>query len=179
MGKITEIGSTTVHEGRVVSLYVKELLAPNGRPFSVEIVGHPGAAAVVPLHDDGTVTLVHQYRHATGEEMFEIPAGLLEAGENPADCARRELEEETGLATSHLMPLLSYYTTPGCSNEMVHLFLATGLCEGEPNPEDLEHIEVVDVPLEEALRMIQTGELTDGKSILGLMLAAGRVVRIG
>lgn len=167
-----ERGSRRIYGGRIVRLYEREVELPNGHTVSLEIVHHPGAAAVVPLHDDGTITLVHQYRHAAGGYLYEIPAGLLEEGEQPAACARRELTEETGLTAGELTPLLWYHTTPGFSDEVVHLFLATGLSEGQTDHGHDEVIEVVRLPLDEALKRLRAGEITDGKTVIALLAVA-------
>jgi len=167
-----EVSSRCIHKGRIVTLYERDVELPNGHVARLEIVHHPGAAAVVPLHPDGSVTLVHQYRHAAGGWLYEVPAGLLEDGEDPAACAARELAEETGLSADSLTPLITYRTTPGFSDEVVHLFLATGLTEGTATPGDDEVLEVVRVPLGQALDQIGRGEITDGKTIIGLLAAA-------
>lgn len=167
-----ERASRRIYDGRIVRLDERDVELPNGRTVCLEIVRHPGAAAVVPLHDDGTVTLVHQYRHAVGGYLYEIPAGLLEAGEDPPACARRELAEETGLTAGRLEPLITYHTTPGFSDEVVHLFVATDLSDGETDHGHDEVIEVVRMPLDEALERLRAGEITDGKTVIGLMAAA-------
>jgi ADP-ribose diphosphatase len=166
-----EVSAKCIYEGRIVTLYEREVRLPNGHTARLEIVHHPGAAAVVPLHEDGTVTMVHQYRHAAGGWLYEVPAGLLEAGESPEDCAARELAEETGLAAASLTPLITYRTTPGFSDEVIHLFLASGLTQGESDLGDDEVLEVVRVPLGQALDQIGRGEITDGKTIIGLLAA--------
>jgi len=169
-----EVASRAIYEGRIVRLYEKDVTLPNGHTARLEIVHHPGAAAVVPLHDDGTVTLVHQYRHAAGGWLHEIPAGLLEAGEAPLDCAARELTEETGLTASDVRPLMTYRTTPGFSDEVVHLFIATGLTEGQTDHGHDEVIEVARMPLAEAVARVRKGEIVDGKTVIALLaLEAG------
>jgi ADP-ribose pyrophosphatase len=160
----------SVYRGRIVDLGLETATLPDGRTVELEVVRHPGAAAVVPLHDDGTVTLVHQYRHAGGGMHHEVPAGLLEPGESPAVCAARELAEEVQLQGT-LESLGVIYTTPGFTDERIHIFRATGLsaAPGELDPD--EYIRVVRVPVDEALGMVRDGRLTDAKTICALHLA--------
>jgi ADP-ribose pyrophosphatase len=139
--------------------------------IELEILRHPGAAAVVPLHADGSVTLIRQYRHAAGGMIWEIPAGKLEPGEPPAECAARELEEEAGVGCAQLRLLTTIFTTPGFTDEVIHLYLATGLSEVPARPEADEVIERHRLPAAQVLSMIRSGEITDGKSICALMLA--------
>ena len=166
---------TPLYEGRIVKLYLKEVTLPHGGTARLEIVHHPGAAAVVPLHDDGSVTLVRQYRHATGGYLYEIPAGLLEPGEPALECARRELKEETGLGAEDVTPLLRYHTTPGFSDEEVHLFTATGLTEGAQALEEDEVLTVVRLPLAEAMALVDGGGISDGKTLIALMAVASGI----
>jgi len=168
---LKETGSREIYAGRILRLFEREVELPDGRTARLEIVHHPGAAAVIPLHPDGTVTLVHQYRHAAGAWLDEIPAGLLEAGEAPIDCARRELTEETGLTAAHVRPLLAYRNSPGFSDEVVHLFVATGLTEGPTAHDHDEVIEVVRLPLAEAVARVERGGITDGKTVVALLAA--------
>ena len=151
---------------------------PDGSIGEQVLIHHPGASAVVPFVSDprGTdpqVMLIHQYRYATGGNLFEIPAGRLEANEAPIACAHRELLEETGCSAMSMEPLTAFWTTPGFTNEKIHVFLASGLTRGVTAHEADEFIEVVTVPLSEALRRIQSGEITDAKTMIGLLFAAG------
>jgi ADP-ribose pyrophosphatase len=176
---LKELGAREVYAGRIVHLFERDVELPNGRAARLEVVHHPGAAAVVPLHADGSVTLVHQYRHAAGEWLYEIPAGLLEAGEAPIECARRELAEETGLSCEHIRPLLAYHNSPGFSDEVVHLFVATGLTEGETAHEHDEVMDVVRMPLADALARLERGGITDGKTVVALLAAKGGLIGEG
>jgi ADP-ribose pyrophosphatase len=142
------------------------------------MVRHPGAAAVVPLlsdpqSSDPSVLLIKQYRYATGGSIWEIPAGVLEHDEDPAACAERELLEEVGATAEHLHHLTTIFTTPGFTDERIHLFLATGISVGEPNHEPDEFIEVEARPFSRILEMVRDGEIVDGKSIVALLLVAG------
>ncbi len=142
-----------------------------------QIVRHPGGVGILPVHDDGTVTLIRQLRPAVGEMLLEIPAGRLKPGEDPADCGRRELVEETGLSAESILSLGYFYPSPGVFDEAIHLFLGKGLTQGAPEPEHHEEIETVRLPLEEALRMAGNDDgIRDGKTIVAL-LRAGCVAR--
>jgi ADP-ribose pyrophosphatase len=163
-----------IYRGRVVNLDVESVTLPNGATVELEIIRHQGAVAVVPLKDDGTVVLIHQYRHAAGGYIYEIPAGKLEPGEDPGDCAARELEEEIGCRASALTPILSYFTTPGFTDEVIHLFLATGLVPGGQSLDHDEVLEVVEMPVETAIARIGDGTIRDGKTIIGLQALALR-----
>lgn len=164
--------SRLVYEGRLIRLRVDEVALPSGRRTVREVVEARGAVGIVALDDEGRVLLVRQYRRPARGELWEIPAGTLEPGEDPADCARRELAEETGFTAEEIVPLAAFYTSPGFCDEWMHLFLARGLCEGSQSPEDDESIRVARVPLAEALAMIRAGDICDAKTIAGLLLVA-------
>jgi len=162
---------TTVYKGRVGEFNLEEARLPNGRTVQLEILRHPGASAIVPLQEDGQVVMIRQYRYAAGGMIDEIPAGRLDPGEAPLDCAQRELAEEVGQKASKWERLGVIWTTPGFTDEKIHLFLASHL---KPVSQALEHDEVIEVvkrPLEEALAMIRQGQIMDGKTICALMLA--------
>ncbi len=167
----TAIASERVFEGRVVMLRVDDVRLPNGRETKREVVEHKGAVAIVPLLPGNRVVLIRQWRHAVGEELLEIPAGTLEPGEDPLACAHRELAEETGYEASLLEPIASFYTSPGFTNERLHLFLATGLRPTERAPDEDELIETVPVPWEQAMTMCTDGRIVDGKTLFGLAVA--------
>ena len=160
-----------IYRGRVVNLNLETVTLPNGATIELEVIRHQGAAAVVPLTDDGNILLIRQYRHAAGGYIYEIPAGKIDPGENPLDCAAREVEEEIGLRASSLAPMLSFYTTPGFTDEVIYLFLATGLTPGTQSLEHDEVLEVVEMPLEQAVRHIADGTIRDAKTIIGLQAA--------
>jgi ADP-ribose pyrophosphatase len=155
----------------VVNLGVETVTLPNGATVELEVIRHQGASAVVPLQADGTVLLIRQYRHAAGGFIYEIPAGKLDPGENPLACAERELEEETGRRAGRLEHLLTFFTTPGFTDEIIHIYLATELIPGVQNLEHDEVLEVVEMPLEHALQHIADGTIRDGKTIIGLQTA--------
>lgn len=121
------LSTKTLFEGRVIDLHYQEVLLPNGKTSTREIIKHPGAVAVIPITQDGKIIMVEQYRKALERSIIEIPAGKLEKGEDPAETARRELEEETGYVCNSLSHLISFYTSPGFADELVHLYVAEGL----------------------------------------------------
>ncbi len=169
------LSTRKIHDGRVVRLTVQKVRLPNGRSVELEVVHHPGAAAVVPLDADGNVILVRQYRHAIGSWLLEVPAGTLnQSGESPEVCARREVEEETGYQAGWLEPLGWIWTTPGFTNERIWLFRATNLTRTSSRLEDDEVLSVEKLPLDEAVRRAQRGEIVDGKSVCALLRAAAR-----
>ncbi len=162
-----------IYRGRIVNLVVEDVELPNGAVARLEFMTHPGAAAAVPLHDDGSVTMLRQYRHAVGGWIWEIPAGKLDVpGEDPLDCARRELIEEAGLKASSWHKLGSIYTTPGFCDEIIHLYLARDLSNAPMEHERDEVIEVHRLPLAEALARIPTEEIRDTKTIAALQATA-------
>lgn len=160
--------SKLIYAGRVVSLYLETVTLPNGATVELEVIHHPGAAAVVPVQEDGSVLLIHQYRHAVGGYIYELPAGKLDPGEEPRDCAARELEEEIGLRASSLEHLVTFYTTPGFTDEVIYIYEARGLTPGRQKLDTDEVLQVVAFPLEEALAKIRDGTIRDGKTIVGL-----------
>ncbi len=168
------VSSRTVYEGRVIrELSVQEVALPNGHTVTLELIRHPGAVAVVPVDSQGNAVLVRQYRHATGSWLLEVPAGKLDhPGEAPEDCARREVEEETGYLAGDLVALGWIWTTPGFTNEKIFLYLARDLTASRSNLQDDEVLTVERVPLAEAIRLAEAGEITDGKSVCALLRAA-------
>ncbi len=168
----TVIGTERIYEGRVVSLRVDTVRLPSGRESRREVVEHSGAVAVVPMQDEKTVLLIRQFRLPAGRAILEIPAGGMDEGETPEVCARRELAEEIGLVPGRLVPLYSCYLAPGYSTEIIHGFLALDLREAPEDPDEDELVEVVPMPIEEAIAAVATGEIADAKTIAGLTLAA-------
>lgn len=167
-----------VYRGRSISVWADEVELPNGQQVTLDVVRHPGAAAVVPFVSDDDVLLIRQFRHAAGGTIVEVPAGKLDAGEDPAVCAARELEEEAGQRAGRIERLGEIWTTPGFSDERIHLFAAFGLEPVDTRLEADEVIEVFRVPLLQALAMVWSGELTDAKSALALVQAARRLGRL-
>ncbi|BFU89209.1 MAG: Methanol dehydrogenase activator [Nitrospira sp.] len=157
-----------IYTGKVVTLNVDTVLLPNGVTVDLETIRHPGAAAVVPIKDDGTVVLIRQFRHAVGGFIYEIPAGKLSPGEEPLHCAARELEEEVGYRASSFELLSSIFTAPGFADEVIHVYKATGLTKGRQQLDRDEVLEIVEMPLHLAITRIQDGTIRDGKTIIGL-----------
>ena len=164
-----------IYAGRVVTLRLRYLRQPDGSTRLREIVEHAAGAAVVAIDADSNVLLVRQPRPAVGAAgLLELPAGLVEPGELPLDCARRELAEETGFGADHLVPLVRFYTSPGFSTELIHIYVATGLRAAAVEPDPDEEIEVVRMPLERAIDQVINGELSDAKTVAGLLAYARR-----
>lgn len=168
------IKSEVIFRGRVIELTV-DTVSEGEITYPREVVHHPGSAVIVPVFEDGTVGLVRQYRHPAVRYLLEVPAGTLRRGEVPEEGAARELEEELGLVSGRLEKLTEFFVSPGFLEEKMWLYLATQLTETTQRLEDDELIEVVRLPLSQALNMITTGEIEDAKTIIGLMLAAPRV----
>ena len=167
-----EIDSQTLYQGHIVSFYVKTVRLPDGAVSKREIVGTPGAVAIVPISDDGQVRLVRQFRSGAGDFLLEIPAGCLEPGEEPQAAAVRELAEETGDRAERWQRLTSIFTTPGICDEVIHIFMASGLTGDQNHLDADEFIEVVTLPLERAVEMVRAGEIRDAKTAVGLLLAS-------
>lgn len=157
-----------IYKGKVVTLNVDTVMLPNGVTVDLEVVRHPGASAVVPLKENGTVVLIRQFRHAIGGFIYEIPAGKLSPGEEPLACAGRELEEEIGYRAGSFELLSSIFTAPGFTDEVIHIYKATGLSKGQQHLDRDEVLEIVEMPLHEAIGLIQTGAIRDAKTIVGL-----------
>lgn len=173
---MTLVRADLIHQGRIIRLEQHTVEFPNGTTGTLDVVRHPGAAAVVPLLDDPAasdprVLLIRHFRHAAGGWLWEIPAGRLDAGEQeqPERCARRELKEETGCTAEAVTPLISIVTTPGFSDEVIHLFRATGLTRGEHAREADEFMELHELPLSRVSKMIRHNEITDAKTLVGLL----------
>lgn len=162
--------SKHIYAGTVVTLDIDTVTLPNGVTIDLEIVRHPGAAAVVPVKENGIVVLIRQFRHAAGGFIYEIPAGKLHPGEDPMQCAARELEEEIGYIAGRLDPLTSIFTAPGFTDEVIHIYRASGLIAGRQQLDRDEVLEVREIPLKEALTMVEAGTIRDAKTIVGLQL---------
>jgi ADP-ribose pyrophosphatase len=178
MAESGRVSSRRAYTGRIISLDVDEVRFPDGSIGELEMIRHPGASAIVPLlsdpaADDPQVLLLRQYRYAAEGFLYEIPAGRLEDGESPRDCAARELREETGCSAERMEPLFSMYTTPGFTDEKIHVFMAIGLKTGKAAREADEFLELQPMLLSRALEMIAAGEIQDAKTALSLLFVAG------
>jgi ADP-ribose pyrophosphatase len=172
------IASHRIYSGKIVTLDVDQVRYPNGSTGEIEVVRHPGASAILPFlsdpaGDDPQILLLRQYRYTVDGYLYEIPAGKLDADETPAQCAARELKEETGCTAERIDHLLTTFTTPGFTNEQIHLYMAIGLTRGDAATEADEFLEVETVALSRALHMIQNGEIRDAKTALTILYAAG------
>lgn len=165
------VSSNRLFEGKIINLRQDEVMLPNGRTATREVVEHPGAVAVVPITKTGQVVLVRQFRHPVGRIILEVPAGKLDRNEKPEDCALRELAEETGFVANKLHKLTSMYTTPGVSNEVIHLYLAEDLVKSDQRPDEDEFIKTEQYTPEQIRQMIRSGEICDAKSLVALCLA--------
>lgn len=168
------IAGRRIYEGQVLALDVDEVEEPGGVRATREVVRHSGSVAVLPVHPDGSLTLVRQYRWPARARVWELPAGRRDAGEEPEAGARRELVEEVGLEAGPLEKIAEFWTTPGFCDEVMHLFRATGLQSVPARPEADERIEARSFTLEAALAAVEAGEIREGKTLVALLLEARR-----
>ena len=168
--KETTVSSDLIYTGKNIQLRVDTVEVPNKGYQKREIIEHKGAVAIVAITDDNKIILVRQYRKAIEDVLFELPAGKIEIGENPLDCAIRELKEETGYSAERLKLIHKYYTTPGFSNQLVFIYLAKGLIPGTQKLEEDEFLEVHEIDLDEAYKMVYENEICDSKTVIGLLL---------
>ena len=157
------------YHGKIVSIYVDTIRQKSGRTTIREVVRHPGGVAAVPVLDDSRILMIRQFRYPIGKYIYEIPAGKLDSGQPPLETMKRELEEETGYRAGVLTHECSFYTTPGISNELIHLYTARELAPCAQDLEEGEHITIEALAMEECLSKIKTGEICDGKTILGIL----------
>ncbi len=172
-----QVASRRVYTGRVINLDVDTVRFPDGSQGELEMIRHPGASAIVPVLGDPEardpqLVFIRQYRYAAGGFLYEIPAGRLDAGEAPVDCAARELTEETGFRADQVEHLYTMFTTPGFTDECIHVFRATGLQQGQSAREPDEFMSIEHMPLSRALDLIRTGEISDAKTALAILYAA-------
>lgn len=177
-----QLASRRIYTGKVISLDIDQVRFPDGSSGELEIIRHPGAAAVVPVASDlgsadPTLLMIRQYRYATGGELWEIPAGRLShPKEEPETCARRELQEEVGVTAGSVQRLTTVWTTPGFTDEAIHLFVATDLTPTAHNREADEFIDVVPRALSEVVEMVGRGEICDAKTVVGILYMAGYIL---
>lgn len=158
-----------VYKGKIVTLHVDTIRQASGNTTIREVVLHPGGVTAIPILEDGRILLIRQFRYAIGDFILELPAGKLDSGQTPVDTIARELEEEIGYSAGSLTHACTFYTTPGFSNESIHFFIAQHLTQTTQRLEEGEHITVEAHSLSECLRMIENGEIRDGKTILGIL----------
>jgi ADP-ribose pyrophosphatase len=159
----------TVFSGLVIDIEQMEVEIGRLGRHTYQVIRHPGGAGVLPVHDDGSISLIRQLRPAVDAVMLEIPAGRLGPAEPPAECASRELREETGITAAKLIPLGTVYSSPGVFDEVIHLFAATGISQGDAQPEADEEIELLRLPLGEAMQMASDGRISDAKTLAALL----------
>jgi ADP-ribose pyrophosphatase len=177
MTSSARIATRRVYDGRVISVDVDQVRFPNGSTGELEMIRHSGASAVLPFVDtpaggESRLLLIRQYRYAAEAYLYEIPAGRLDPGESPDVAARRELLEETGCTARQISLLTTIFTTPGFTDEKIHLFYAEGLERGAPSREADEFMETEERTLAEAVEMVERGEIVDGKSMIAILMAA-------
>jgi len=176
-----QLARRRIYSGRVVNLDLDTIQYPDSSTGELEMIRHPGAAAVLPFASDPrgadpTVLLIRQYRYAAGGPLLEVPAGRLDPGEEPAACARRELREEVGVTAGRVERLTTIWTTPGFTDERIHLFWAAELTAGDHAREPDEFIEVVPTPLSQTLALVRGGEICDGKTVAAILYMAGFIL---
>lgn len=175
----TYLDGKVVFPGAIIRLEHWNVRLPNGETALREIACHPGASAVVAVDEDGQMIFVRQHRIAVGRLTMEIPAGKLDSpDEDPFLCAQRELSEETGMTASHWEKLTVLETTPGFCNEQIHIYYATGLSQHESHPDEDEFVSVTRLPLKDAVAKVMDGTIRDGKTALGIMMAAAKAASI-
>lgn len=163
------VSSEEIFKGKILSVQVDTVRLSDGKAAKREVVKHPGAVVILPLTEKKEIVMVRQYRHAIGEILLELPAGKRDGGEEPLSCARRELEEETGYRAAEMQVLTAFYTSPGFCDELIHLVMARGLLKGDACPDDGEFIDVVTLPLDQAVCMVLDGEIKDAKTCFGIL----------
>ena len=166
-----KISSKTIFKGKIVRLYFDKVKLPNNKITTREKVTHPGAVGIVPFNKEGKIILVKQFRYPLGKVLIEIPAGKLDKNETPQSCATRELKEEVGAAGGKLIHLTTFHTSPGFCNEKLYLYLALDFKRKENNLDDDEFLEIIELKLEDAVSLIESGEIKDSKTIIGILLA--------
>jgi ADP-ribose pyrophosphatase len=170
-----KMSSSRIYDGRIISVDLDQVRFPDGSVGELEMVRHPGASAVVPILENGTdpqVLLIRQYRYAANGYVYEVPAGRLDPGESPEACATRELREETGYSARSVRKLTTIYTTPGFTDEQIHLFVAEGLQAGASSVERDEFLELCPMHLSQAVSMVRSGEIVDGKTAIAVLLTS-------
>lgn len=163
------INREEIYRGKIVNLYVDEVILCNKKKAKREIVEHSGAVAILPILDKDRIFLIKQFRKPIENELVELPAGKLEKGEEPEECAIRELEEEIGYIPGKLEKLTSIYTSPGFANEIIHIYLASDLKKTKIKRDDDEFMDILEVDIDEAIRMIEDGRIIDAKTIVGIL----------
>lgn len=163
------ISTKKIYEGKIINLRIDTIELPDQKYSKREIVEHNGGSAVIPVTADNKIVFVKQYRKAAEDYLIEIPAGKIDTGEDPRDCVIRELKEETGIIAGKIDYLFKFYSTPGFSNEIIHLYAAYDLEFGNPNPDEDEYIDILKIDVDEAIQMIFNGEIIDSKTVSAIL----------
>ena len=171
------ISSEMIYEGAILNLRRDKVTVKDGRTAYREIIEHNGAVALVPVTEDGRVVMVRQYRKACEKALLEIPAGKIDTGEAPLDCAVRELKEETGYTAAEVELMSEFYVACGYSGEKISIYLCTGLTAGDTAFDDDEALDIVEMPFDELCRMCADNELEDSKTIIGILMAKERLAQ--
>ncbi len=166
-----KLSSEEIFNGVAIHLFKDEILLPNGKKSVREVIRHPGAVCVLPLTEQGEIIFVNQFRYALGKVTLEVPAGKLEKGEDPLVAAMRELSEETGLDAKNVVAMGELYTTPALIDEIIYMYIATDLYQGEKHPDEDEFVDTVKIPLEKAVEMVMNGEIRDSKTQIIILKA--------
>lgn len=166
------VKKNNVFSGRIFSIDVHEVVLENGKHAEREILSHPGGVSVIPVTEEGEIYFVKQFRKPYECEVLEIPAGKLEKGEEPERCAARELREETGLRAAKLTYLTQMYPSPGYTDEIIHIYKAEGLEQGEVSPDEDEFVDICKLSIEDAVAMVKSGEIKDAKTVIAILLVS-------
>lgn len=172
-----KISSREIFSGEILKLHLDRVKLPNGKIATREKVSHPGAVGIIPVNENGSIFVVKQFRYPIKKTLIEIPAGKIDKGETPDECARRELEEETGAVGGKLIHLISFYSSPGFCDEIMHLYVALEFKKRDNNLDEDEFLQIIDLRMEDALSYIKSGKIKDAKSIIGILLAHDYMVR--
>ena len=175
MSPETQLDTDTVYDGRIIRVRVDSVGLPGGRETVREVVEHAACVVIVPVDSNGDILMVRQYRYATGRSLLEAPAGRVEPGESPDDCAQRELQEEVGYAAGSLLSLGGFWMSPGFCTEYMHAYLAQDLAPSRMEPDDDEDISVERIPLDNAPQLVQRGDIQDAKTIAALSMASAQM----
>jgi ADP-ribose pyrophosphatase len=173
------IGQEQIYSGRIIDLVIEEVVLPDGKTSKREIIKHPGAVAIIAMTNDNKIVMVRQYRKALNRTIIEIPAGKLEKGEDPLECAKRELEEETGYKGKELQHVTSFYTSPGFADEIVHLYFTEQLENGEGATDEDEFVERIELSIEEAEDLVKSREIYDAKTAYAVQYLKLKAIRKG
>lgn len=171
-----KIDQETLFKGRVFTIERLHVRLPDERPSTYDLVSHPGAVAIIPVDEQGRILFVRQFRPAAWQEVLELPAGTMEKDEDPLECAKRELREETGMGAKEMQELGAFFLAPGYSNENLHMFLAKDLYKAPLKGDDDEFLNVEAIPIEEVYKLARSGIINDGKTLAGLFLAESQLL---